>query len=363
MLKDDLLKLKDAALADLGKIKDPKSLEDFGIKYFGRKDGELTKILRGLKDLAIEERKIVGELANTIKRDIEAAVEEFRGRLAAESAPAIDLTISGIEPQTGHLHPITQFMRKVMDIFISMGFDVVDGPEVETEKYNFDLLNIPADHPARDMWDTFYIRQSAIGLQTSASAGGGSAFGGEDRRPKTEDRLLLRTHTSPVQLRAMETRKPPVRLIVPGRVFRREATDAGHETNFYQCEGLVIDENVSMANLIATLDVFLKKIFGEKTKVRVRPSFFPFVEPGIEVDISCLICGGKGCSSCKKSGWVEVLGAGMVHPVVLKNMGVDPEKYTGFAFGLGIDRFAALYYGINDIRLSYSGDLRFIRQF
>ncbi|MEK7211140.1 MAG: hypothetical protein AAB731_00740, partial [Patescibacteria group bacterium] len=197
------------------------------------------------------------------------------------------------------------------------------------------------------------------------------------------NRLLLRTHTSPVQIRAMETRKPPVRLIVPGRVFRHEATDAGHETNFYQCEGLVIDENVSMANLIATLDVFLKKIFGEKTKMRVRPSYFPFVEPGIEVDMSCLICsgdakrpqvhaqrgggisniGGIGCSSCKHTGWVEVLGAGMVHPAVLKNMGVDPEKYTGFAFGLGIDRFAALYYGINDIRLSYSGDLRFIKQF
>lgn len=339
MLKDDLLKLKDAALADLGKIKDLKDLEDFGVKYFGRKDGELTKILRGLKDLAIEERKIVGELANTIKRDIEAALEEFRGRLDAESAPAIDLTISGIEPEMGHLHPITQFMKRVVDIFVSMGFDVVDGPEIETDRYNFDLLNIPADHPARDMWDTFYVK----------SAG--------------KEKLLLRTHTSPVQIRAMESRKPPVRLIVPGRVFRHEATDAGHETNFYQCEGLVIGEDVSMANLIATLDVFLKKIFGDKTKIRVRPSYFPFVEPGIEVDMSCRICAGVGCSSCKRTGWVEVLGAGMVHPVVLKNMGVDPEKYTGFAFGLGIDRFAALYYGINDIRLSYSGDLRFIKQF
>jgi len=361
MLKDDLIKLKDAALADLKNIKDLKGLEDFGVKYFGRKDGELTRILRGLKDLAIEERKVVGELANTIKRDIETALEEFRGRLAAEKAPAIDLTISGIEPQTGHLHPITQFMRKVTDIFVSMGFDVVDGPEVETEKYNFDLLNIPADHPARDMWDTFYVKSQALPLTK------GELEGVDHPQPllskEGSNRLLLRTHTSPVQIRAMESRKPPVRLIVPGRVFRHEATDAGHETNFYQCEGLVIDENVSMANLIATLDIFLKKIFGEKTEMRVRPSYFPFVEPGIEVDMSCLICNGVGCSSCKKSGWVEVLGAGMVHPVVLKNMGVDPEKYTGFAFGLGIDRFAALYYGINDIRLSYSGDLRFIRQF
>ena len=347
MLKDDLLKLKDAALADLAKIKDLKDLEDFGVKYFGRKEGELTNILRGLKDLALEERKVAGELANNIKRDIEAALEESRGKLAAISGPAIDLTISGIEPGMGHLHPITQFMRRVVDIFVSMGFDVIDGPEIETDRYNFDLLNIPADHPARDMWDTFYIKSQSLPL-------------GKEGSP---DRLLLRTHTSPVQIRAMEGRKPPVRLIVPGRVFRHEATDAGHETNFYQCEGLVIGENVSMANLVATLDVFLKKVFGDKTKMRVRPSYFPFVEPGIEVDMSCRICNGTGCSSCKRTGWVEVLGAGMVHPVVLKNMGVDPEKFTGFAFGLGIDRFAALYYGINDIRLSYSGDLRFIKQF
>ncbi|MEK7211074.1 MAG: hypothetical protein AAB731_00385, partial [Patescibacteria group bacterium] len=235
MLKDDLIKLKDAALADLAKIKDLKDLEDFGIKYFGRKDGELTKILRGLKDLAIEERKTVGELANNIKRDIEVALQEFRGRLAAEKVPAIDLTISGIEPEMGHLHPITQFMRKVTDIFVSMGFDVVDGPEVETEKYNFDLLNIPADHPARDMWDTFYIKSQIPSpksqelvqvsnltqqLETVLESGQAS-------------KVVLRTHTSPVQLRAMETRKPPVRLIVPGRCYRHEATDASHETGFY----------------------------------------------------------------------------------------------------------------------------------
>lgn len=339
-MKEKINKIRKNAEYLISEVDSLKSLEKIEVKFLGRKDGELTKILRGLKKLTAKQKKEIGPLANTIKKEIEKMFKEKKNNFISKKTDSdFDHTLPPKIIEVGHLHPITQFTKKITDVFVSMGFEIVGGPEVETEKYNFDLLNIPAEHPSRDMWDTYYIKDNK------------------------QEKLLLRTHTSPVQLRAMEKRKPPVRLIVPGRVFRHEAVDAGHETNFYQCEGLVIDENVSMANLISTLRVFVKKIFGEKAKIRVRPSYFPFVEPGIEVDMSCLICGGKGCSACKQVGWLEMLGAGMVHPTVLKNMNIDPEKYTGFAFGLGIDRFMMLYYGVDDVRLSYGGDLRFVKQF
>jgi phenylalanyl-tRNA synthetase alpha chain len=337
MKKPNLEKLKQDAEALISKAEDLNTLENLEIKFLGRKDGEITNILRGLADMKLEEKKKLGPAANEAKKKIESLILQKRNELLGKSRPQFDYTLPPKNLETGHLHPITQFMKKVSDVFVSMGFEIVDGPEAETDWYNFDALNVPKDHPARDMWDTFYI--------------------------KNRKDLVLRTHTSPVQIRAMEKRKPPVRLLCPGRVFRHEATDAGHEVNFYQCEGLVIGENVSMANLISTLRIFFKKIFGKDVEIRVRPSFFPFVEPGIEVDMSCLLCKGKGCSACKQTGWVEVLGAGMVHPVVLKNMGVDYKKYSGFAFGLGIDRFMMLYYGVNDVRLSYGGDVRFVKQF
>jgi len=336
-MKEQLEQLKTKALAELNSIIDIDSLRNFEIKYLGRK-GELTSILRQLKNLSAAEKPIIGKLANEIKNEIMEATESAKrsiGFAEKVEVSVLDMTWPGQPKELGHLHPITQFLRKVEDIFISMGFEIVDGPEVETPEYNFDLLNIPKNHPARDVWDTFYVEKG----------------------------FLLRTHTSPVQIRAMEKRKPPIRLIVPGRVFRHEATDAGHETTFYQCEGLVIDQCITVANLISTLDSFLKEIFGPKVKTRVRPEFYPFVEPGMDIDMQCLICKGKGCSVCKQRGWLEMLGSGMVHPTVLKNMKVDPDKYSGFAFGLGIDRLMMLYHGINDIRLSYKGDLKFLEQF
>ncbi len=238
----------------------------------------------------------------------------------------------------GHLHPISHIIQKTEDIFRDLGFSMVEGPEIETEYYNFDALNIPAHHPARDMWDTFWLK------------------------PKEAGRLL-RTHTSPVQVRYAETHKPPIRIIVPGKVFRHEATDATHEAQFYQLEGLMIDKDVSLANLKYVIEVYLEKLLGSKVSTRFRPSFFPFVEPGVEVDMSCFKCAGKGCSTCKKTGWIEIMGAGMVHPKVLQSMKIDPREYRGFAFGVGIDRLVMLKFGIPDVRSLYEGDLRLINQF
>jgi phenylalanyl-tRNA synthetase alpha chain len=355
--------IKTEAQREIGKSSDLDNLRELEIKYLGRKS-DLNSILRSLASLDEEERRQIGPAANALKKELEEAISLKRKSFVRVSD--IDLTLPGIAPKIGHKHPLTQFLEKVEDVFVSMGFEVVDGPEIESDEYNFDLLNIPKEHPARDMWDTYYIKNSKFQIPNSDPAGHHPKG---DKFQTLNSKLLLRTHTSPVQLRAMETRKPPVRIIVPGRVFRHEATDAGHEKNFYQCEGFVIDKNVSLANLISTLRILVKRIFGEKIEIRVRPSYFPFVEPGIEVDMSCLICNGKGCSACKQSGWVEVLGAGMIHPKVLENMAKvggkkwNPKEYSGFAFGLGIDRFAMLYYGINDIRLFYSGDLRFVKQF
>jgi len=237
--------------------------------------------------------------------------------------------------ETGHVHPITQTINDIVRIFADMGFSVVDGPEIETEYYNFDALNIPKNHPARDMWDTFWLK----------------------------DGSLLRTHTSPVQIRYMEKNKPPISIIAPGKTFRYEATDASHEAQFYQFEGLMIGEDITIANLKGVLEEFLKKLFGDDVKIRLRPNYFPFVEPGVEIDVSCFKCNGGGCALCKKTGWIEILGAGMVHPNVLSNVGIDPRKWSGFAFGAGVDRIAMLKYGIDDIRLLYNSDLRFVNQF
>jgi phenylalanyl-tRNA synthetase alpha chain len=241
-------------------------------------------------------------------------------------------------PGTGHLHPITQVTRRIASIFNELGFEVAEGPEIEEEFYNFDALNIPGDHPARDMWDTFWLKPLNAGK-------------------------LLRTHTSPVQVRYMEANQPPIRIIAPGKTFRHEATDATHEAQFYQIEGLMIDEKTSLADLKGVLENFFEKLFGTKTNVRLRPSYFPFVEPGVEIDMSCFKCGGKGCSTCKSTGWIEIMGAGMVHPKVLQAVGIDSRKYQGFAFGGGIDRFAMLKFGIDDVRSLYTGDLRVVNQF
>lgn len=320
-------------------------LRDIEIAYLGRK-GKLATLLSELASLPPDKKPLAGQRANEVKRELTQAFERRRDILKGVQTPTVeqrDVTWPGEEVRRGHLHPITQFMRRVVDTFVSMGFDVLEGPEVELPKYNFDLLNIPPDHPARDAWDTFFVRAP------------GSRSKGEAQ--------LMRTHTSPMQIRAMEKRRPPIRLIVPGRVFRHEATDASHEATFYQCEGLVIDKGICLTDLIGTLKDFLQGLYGKGVRIRVRPEYYPFVEPGMDVDMSCLLCGGKGCSACKQSGWMEMMGSGMVHPTVLKNMRVDPEKYSGFAFGLGIDRLMMLYYRIGDIRLSYGGDLRFLRQF
>ncbi|HBH46490.1 MAG: phenylalanine--tRNA ligase subunit alpha [Candidatus Jacksonbacteria bacterium RIFOXYC2_FULL_44_29] len=318
------------------------------IKYLGRK-GKLNDVFKEMAVLSDSARKEVGVLANKLKSDLKLQLgqAQLQNKKSATTI-TFDETIPGARPKIGSLHPITQFLERIMAVFSTLGFEIVEDREVETTVYNFDKLNIAFDHPARDMWDTFYIK-----IKNKK----------EKIKNKEESSLVLRTHTSPVQIRAMEKRRPPVRLVVPGRVYRHEATDASHETNFYQLEGLVIDRNISVANMIYVLHTVLKQLFGDKVKIRIRPSFFPFVEPGHEVDMSCIICEQKGCSVCSGTGWLEMLGAGMVHPVVLKNMKVDPDKYSGFAFGMGVDRLIMLYHGINDIRLSYSGDLRFLKQF
>jgi phenylalanyl-tRNA synthetase alpha chain len=337
-----LKKLKAEAIEELKKTETFDSLKRLEVRYLGRQ-GELAGLLGDLKKVAKEELPKAGQLANEVKDDLLAEFEKVKKNFKTDKkTPAVDLdpTTPGQAIERGHLHPITQFLRKVEDVFLSMGFEVLDGPEVEDEEHNFNLLNMPADHPARDIQDTFYVK-------------GGSE----------SNRLLLRTQTSPMQIRAMKTRKPPVRLIAPGRVFRHEATDASHETTFYQCEGLVIGENIKVTDLIGALSQIFRALFGEEVKIKVRPSFFPFTEPSLEVIMSCVICGQKGCSVCKQTGWLEMGGCGMVHPKVLENMNVDPAVYSGFAFGLGIDRLMMLYHRINDIRLSYGGDLRFLKQF
>jgi len=333
----DIKDIEEKALYEIGNAGSVEELEAARVKYMGRKS-ELVKLLRSLKNLPVGERKRVGPKANELKEKLMEAVSEKRQELADFYTPKIDVTKPGERICAGHLHPLTQVYRRVRDIFSSMNFSVVDGPEIETEYYNFEALNIPADHPARDAWDTFWLRRSGLKAQDSKLRGSG--------------RPLLRTHTSPMQVRYMESHNPPFQIIVPGRVFRYEATDASHEYNFYQVEGLAVGKDVNLAQLKYTIEVFLKRLFGQGIEFRFRPSYFPFTEPSIEVDIRL---GG--------SKWLEMMGAGMVHRNVFDAARYSPDDVQGFAFGVGLDRLAMVKYGIPDIRLFYSGDLRFTRQF
>ncbi len=344
---EQLEKIHQAATEAIRDCRTLESLKEIEVKYLGRK-GELTNILKGLKDLSDEEKRTVGPQTNNVKLTLEAKIKEKQSQLEAEeisrklSGEFFDITAPGTEQNIGHIHPLSQVQLEAEQIFSDMGFTVMDGPEVESEYYNFEGLNIPADHPARDMQDTFFLK---------------------DKNEPKHGRLVLRTHTSPVQVRTMEKFGAPLRVIVPGRVFRYEATDASHDSIFYQVEGLVIDKNISLAHLKGVMAEFLTRLFGKEVKVRFRPGYFPFVEPGLELDFSCLICNEKGCSVCKHTGWVEFMGAGMVHPNVLKAGGIDANLYQGWAFGFGLTRLVMMRYGIDDIRLLQSGDLRFVQQF
>lgn len=340
-MEQQLKDLRESAVAELMKADSPDTLNDLRVKYLGKK-GSLTGILRGMGALSAEERPRIGQIVNQIRSELEGLIEskgaelkdaELAKRLASER---IDVTLPGRRMSEGHRHPLTLTLERIKEIFMQLGFTVAEGPEVEQDYYNFELLNLPKDHPARDMQDSFYI---------------------------TEE-ILLRTHTSPIQARTMQAANPndPIKIIAPGKVYRRDY-DATHSPMFTQVEGLLIDKNISFADLKGTLELFIHQMFGDDVGVRFRPSFFPFTEPSAEVDISCVICGGKGCRVCKGTGWLEILGSGMVHPNVLKMNGFDPEKVSGFAFGMGVERIAMLLYGIDDLRLFYDNDLRFLRQF
>lgn len=345
-----LHKIKQEVLSVIDKVKSDEDLKKLQIKYLGRK-GELTKFLRGISGLNAEDKKNIGKLANELKNELTKKFNSAK-RIIEQSGGGedfVDVTLPGKSREIGHLHPISRLQEELEDIFKSMGFMVATGPELESEYYNFEALNIPASHPARDMQDTFYIAPN-------------DAKGRQDNMSGKPD-LVMRTHTSPMQIRAMQKYGAPLKCVVPGRAFRAEALDAVHEHTFDQLEGLMIGENISITNLIAVLKEMLSQIFKQEVKLRVRPGYFPFVEPGLEVDVFCTICGGKGCPSCKHTGWLEMVGSGMVHPKVLKYGGIDPDKYTGFAFGLGVTRLAMMRYGVNDIRYFNSGDLRFINQF
>ncbi len=346
-MQEQLQKIHESAVNEIENAKSLDELKEIHVKYLGRK-GELTSILKGLKDLSDEEKRTFGPKTNAVKIDIEAKLAVKQSSLeTAEiekklSGEFFDITAPGTTYSLGHIHPLSQVQLEAEQIFSDMGFTIMDGPEVESEYYNFEGLNIPADHPARDMQDTFFL---------------------QDKSQPKHGRLVLRTHTSPVQVRTMEKYGAPLRVIVPGRVFRYEATDASHDATFYQVEGLVIDKNISLAHLKGVMAEFLTRLFGKEVKVRFRPGYFPFVEPGLELDFSCLICNEKGCSVCKHTGWVEFMGAGMVHPNVLKAGGIDAKEYQGWAFGFGLTRLVMMRYGIDDIRVLQSGDLRFVRQF
>jgi phenylalanyl-tRNA synthetase alpha chain len=315
-------------------------LEQVRVKYLGRQ-GALTQLLRSLGTLPAADRPQVGAAANEAKREIEALLEARLGaaqemeRARARAATRPDLTLPGRRPPLGAVHPLKQVEDEIVEVFAGLGFSVVEGPEIETDYHNFEALNFPPDHPARDMQDTFFL----------------------------PGQLLLRTHTSPVQIRTMLAQRPPVRVIVPGRVYRRDIADATHSPIFHQVEGLAVDRDISMGDLKGTLELFARELFGPRSRIRFRPSFFPFTEPSAEVDVLCFVCGGDGCRLCKQGGWLEILGSGMVHPNVLRNVGYDPEEVTGWAFGMGIERIAMLKYGIDDLRLFFDNDLRFLRQF
>lgn len=337
-MEETLKKIREEALTALDA--QDCNIEEIRIKYLGKK-GELTSVLRSMGQLSAEERPKMGQLANevraTIEEKIAALAEKQKAKALSEALEKekIDITVPGRKQKLGKLHPLTQVQREMEDIFIGMGFSIAEGPEVEYDYYNFQALNIPENHPARDTQDTFYIT----------------------------DKILLRSQTSPVQARVMEKQQPPIRIISPGRVYRSDEVDGSHSPLFHQLEGLVVDKGITMGNLCSMLETFAKTMFGEKTRIRLRPHHFPFTEPSAEVDVSCFVCGGKGCRLCKGEGWIEILGAGMVHPNVLRNCGIDPDIYTGFAFGMGIERIVMCKYGIDDMRLLYENNVRFLEQF
>ena len=348
--------LKTIAVAELDAVTDADGIEAWRIAYLGRKEGRITMIMNGIASLELEDKRTVGVLANDVKTLLESHLEaRIQGMKSAELTRAsqedgLDVTLPGHRPTLGRLHPITQTVREITNAFSSMGFHIIEGPEVETDHYNFEMLNIPKDHPARDMFDTLWLDHT-------------NNNGVQD--------MLLRTHTSPMQARVMERTKPPVRVVVPGRVYRYEATDATHEWHFAQVEGLAVDQGITFANLKGTLYEFARLIFGPQRRVRFRCDFFPFVEPGVDMSIDCFNCNGPdnmsgsgdGCRICRGSGWIEIMGAGMVHPRVLEMVNIDHSVYTGFAFGVGVERIAMLKHGIDDIRYFYDNDVRFLRQF
>ncbi|KQL53342.1 phenylalanine--tRNA ligase subunit alpha [Heyndrickxia shackletonii] len=341
-MEQKLKELQAEALQKIEQAEELKALNDIRVAFLGKK-GPITEVLRGMGQLSAEERPKMGALANEVREAISEKIETKQKALEAAAvekqlaSETIDITLPGRPVKVGNHHPLTKVIEEIEDLFIGMGYKVAEGPEVEKDYYNFEALNLPKGHPARDMQDSFYI---------------------------TEE-LLLRTHTSPVQARTMEKHegKGPVKIICPGKVYRRDNDDATHSHQFMQIEGLVVDENITMGDLKGTLQVFAKKMFGEDREIRLRPSFFPFTEPSVEMDITCKICGGEGCNVCKGTGWIEILGAGMVHPNVLEMAGFDSKKYTGFAFGMGPERIAMLKYGIDDIRHFYTNDIRFLKQF
>ncbi|APC48079.1 phenylalanine--tRNA ligase subunit alpha [Virgibacillus halodenitrificans] len=341
-MREQLETIQTEALEKIGQAADTKELQEIKVAYLGKK-GSLTNVLRGMGKLSKEERPVIGEMANKVREAITATLNEKSEKLELVALEkqlekeAIDVTLPGRPIKVGGPHLLTKIVEEIEDLFIGMGFEVREGPEVETDYYNFEALNLPKGHPARDMQDTFYLTNE----------------------------LLMRTHTSPVQARTMREfdGQKPVKMICPGKVYRRDTDDATHSHQFTQIEGLYVDKNVTMSDLKGILDVFAKKMFGTDREIRLRPSFFPFTEPSVEMDISCKVCGGEGCSVCKGTGWIEILGAGMVHPNVLSMAGYDPEVYTGFAFGMGPERIAMLKYGVNDIRQFYTNDIRFLKQY
>ena len=339
-MRAELQEIREKALKTLDEIKYVKDLDEIKVRLLGKK-GELTAILKGMKDLSNEERPVIGQMANDVRADIEKRLDETKSRLEAFemkmrlSTENIDVTMPGKNVAQGHKHPMSTVIDEITDIFIGMGYSVEEGPEVEKDYYNFEALNIPADHPAKDEQDTFYI---------------------------TKD-MLLRTQTSPVQVRTMEKGNLPIRIVCPGKVYRADEVDATHSPIFHQLEGLVIDKDITMGDLKGALAVFAKELFGESTKVRFRPHHFPFTEPSAEMDVSCFACEGVGCKVCKGEGYIELLGCGMVHPKVLKMSGIDPDVYSGFAFGMGLERVTMQRYGITDLRLLFENDVKFLKQF
>ena len=339
-MKAQLEAIEKKAFEELTAAQDLKDLDAVRVKYLGKK-GELTAILKQMGKLSAEERPVIGQLANQVRAQIDERLEETKTNLEAHlldqrlATETLDVTMPGKRSVLGKKHPITIVLDELKEIFIGMGFDVAQGPEVELDYYNFEALNIPKDHPARDTQDTFYIN----------------------------DNVVLRTQTSPIQIRVMEKQKPPIRIIAPGRVYRSDALDATHSPLFHQVEGLVVDKNITMADLKGTLEVFVKRLYGEESVVRFRPHHFPFTEPSAELDVQCFNCHGEGCRLCKGEGWIEILGCGMVHPKVLENCGIDPEEYSGFAFGMGLERLVMRRYNIDDLRLFYENDARFLNQF